>query len=113
MTDPLDTPPVDHGSDRFDYVEVQAPDGVRPIGEWWDRLIETPCPDCRANVFAKFIPPVCYDDHGPGPHAHLMTNLSTPWKSLYDAMTDRQAWDLRVAHDESCPMLKRIEAQDG
>lgn len=46
----MDTPPADHGSDRFDYIEVYAPEGMIPPVE----LIEdslVPCQDCRANVF--------------------------------------------------------------
>lgn len=35
MPDPMDAPPTDHGPDRYDYVEVEAPPGIRPLGGWW------------------------------------------------------------------------------
>ncbi|MFL5313055.1 MAG: hypothetical protein ACJ79H_21695 [Myxococcales bacterium] len=41
--------PADHGSDRYDYVEIDAPPGV-PLPEWLTADY-MPCPDCRANLF--------------------------------------------------------------
>lgn len=81
----MDTPPSDHGSDRYDYVEVEAPPGIRPIGEWWDMFIEKPCPDCRANVFATFI----------------ATSADEAWRPT--------AWQIDIAHDDGCPFLARVE----
>lgn len=72
----LNQPPIDHGSDRGNYVEVIAPEGVVPSGPWWDRLIETPCQDCMANVFATYV-------NGP---AELPP-----------------AWTIEIAHDDVCP----------
>lgn len=80
----MDTPPVDHGSDRYDYVEVQgAPPGVAPHGAWWDRLLASGCPDCRPNIFAKYIPP--NPNRPGGPDADLMP------------------WSITIAHDATCP----------
>jgi hypothetical protein len=78
----MDLPPAgDHGSDRYDYVEISAPGGMRPIGQWWDDLIAAPCPDCRANIFAVGIP------NADG----LIVN------------TERPCWAVTIAHDEPCP----------
>jgi hypothetical protein len=82
MTNPMDTPPEDHGSDRYDYVEIDAPPGIRPLGEWFDQLIADPCPDCRANVF-------------------LLWGGSTP-----DDAWRREAWHVTLAHDDTCPSLE-------
>lgn len=75
MTDePMDRPPRDHGSDRYDYVELQnAPPGVAPWGAWWDKLLAEACPDCRANIFAR-------------------------WTG-----DPRAPWAITLAHDETCP----------
>lgn len=82
----MDRPPVDHGSDRYDYVElIGAPPGVAPRGEWWDRLIAEPCPDCRANVFAY------WDDE------RALGKTARPWR-------------IEIAHDDGCPELKRQES---
>jgi len=82
----MDRPPADHGSDRYDYVEVQAPPGIRPIAQWWDDLIAAPCPDCRANVFAMLIAgaPARLDNQGRG-------------------------WRIAIAHDNTCPTLRNEE----
>ncbi len=79
MSDPLDTPPVDHGSDRYDYVEVNAPGLLTPSGAWWNAVLAQPCPDCRANVFIYW------------------TGLGL--KSQHDP----QSWRITIAHDETCP----------
>lgn len=80
--DPMDVPPADHGSDRYDYVElIGAPEGVAPHGSWWDRYLTAACPDCRANVFAT------YDPSLTGP----------PWR-------------IEIAHDDGCPSLAATEA---
>jgi hypothetical protein len=77
--DPMDVPPiVDHGADRYDYVEVQAPLGIEPGGAWWEHLVVTPCMDCRANVFAR-------------------------WKWTNLPPSDRRAWHVVIAHDDGCP----------
>lgn len=79
--DPMDTPPVDHGSDRYDYVElIGAPPGVAPHGQWWERMLAMPCPDCRANIFAT-----------------------------WDADALPYPWRVEIAHDESCPNLRKVE----
>lgn len=87
--DPLDRPPADHGSDRYDYVElIGAPAGVKPDGIWWDRLIATPCPDCRANIFATWTPR----------HGMSAANAGA-----------RQYWEIKIAHDATCPNLQQLE----
>lgn len=91
--DPIDTPPTDHGSDRYDYVELDAPPGVRPIGQWWDDLIAAPCPDCRANVFARWL--------GPDPAQYQLGAVH---------FGQRANWHVTYAHDEQCPQLARLEA---
>lgn len=82
MSDPMDTPPVDFGSDRYDYVElIGAPEGVSPEGEpWFEQLVAEPCPDCRANVFIRWLA----DD----------------------------SWQVTLAHDDGCPVLRRPSAGD-
>lgn len=83
FSNPMEIPPKDMGSDRYDYVEVQAPPGIRPLGEWWDKMIdEGPCPDCRANLFMRYIG-------------------NDPW--------DPKAWHATIAHDEACPNLAAME----
>lgn len=76
----MDRPPADHGSDRYDYVEVEAPLGLEPAGEWWEALVAQPCPDCRANLFVK-------------------------WGNTQYHRDDRRAWHVVVAHDDGCPRL--------
>jgi hypothetical protein len=85
MTDPMDMPPEDHGSDRYDYVEIDAPPGVRPLGEWFDQLLADPCADCRANVFLRW-------------------QGATP-----DDAWLRESWYVTLAHDETCPSLLKHE----
>lgn len=80
MADPLDSPPADHGSDRYDYVEVQGPADIAPAGEWFTQLLKEACPDCRANVFLRFIDGKYEPLKGPHPH-----------------------WDVTIAHDDTCP----------
>lgn len=91
MDDPMDTPPTDHGSDRYDYVELQSPQGMRPIGQWWDDLIAVPCLDCRANVFAAWV----------GPDPEEVWDMDDP----VTAMSDRDNWHISIAHDDSCPLV--------
>lgn len=49
VDDPMSLPPKDYGSDRYDYIQIDAPEDV-PLPEWltpeW-----MPCQDCRANAF--------------------------------------------------------------
>lgn len=52
MDDPMDRNPVDHGSDRFDYVEVDGGEG-QDLPEWLT-MDYMPCPDCRANLFLRW-----------------------------------------------------------
>lgn len=79
MNDPMDTPPTDYGSDRYDYIEIIAPAGIRPDGEWFERLCtDPPCQDCRANIFVRWT-------GGPTDHA--------------------LSWDVKIAHDETCPFM--------
>lgn len=47
-----DIPSTDHGSDRYDYIEIQAPDDIPPPA--WLTADYMPCPDCRANVFLRW-----------------------------------------------------------
>lgn len=78
MSDPMDRPPLDYGSDRFDYVEVEAPADVTPSGPWLDRLLAAPCMDCRANVFLR-------------------------WMHLDKTPDDPDGWYVTIAHDSGCP----------
>lgn len=80
--DPMDTPPVDHGSDRYDYVElIGAPKGIAPHGPWFDQLLEEACPDCRANVFIYYEP---------------LAARVIPWR-------------VEIAHDDTCPTLQNVD----
>lgn len=80
--DNMDKPPVDHGSDRYDYVEIiGAPLGVAPHGEWFDRLLAEACPDCRANVFITWV------------------------------VGEDPPWSVKIAHDDGCPTLAKIEQE--
>lgn len=49
----MDEPPSDFGSDRYDYIEVQAPTGVEPPASLLHDSLEA-CGDCRANVFLRW-----------------------------------------------------------
>lgn len=85
MSDPLDNPPADHGSDRYDYVEIiGAPPDVQPSGAWWDKLLQEPCPDCRANVFV-----------------YWRTDEQVAQGAEAGAPSSR--WSYTIAHDETCP----------
>ena len=76
----VEQPPTDHGSDRYDYVElIDAPPHVAPHGEWWEALMAEPCPDCRANIFAR-------------------------WTG-----SQVQPWRVSIAHDDGCPTLAKFE----
>ncbi len=81
--DPMDTPPADHGSDRYDYIEIQAPQGIRPPDALMDRLLEA-CPDCRPNVFVRL-------ESG--------------------SLTETRTWQPTIAHDDGCPTFARIEGR--
>jgi len=88
VTDPMDLPPPDHGSDRYDYVEIEeAPADVQPRGDWFERLLKQACPDCRANLFVRWLP----DGSGLPPHPY---------------------WAVKIAHDDTCPTLARMEQAD-
>jgi hypothetical protein len=91
MSDPMATPPTDHGSDRYDYVEViNAPPGVAPAGLWVDRIVDEPCPDCRANVFIRYAEP------------------DATWpKSQGWTDKDGHTWYVAIAHDETCDIPLR------
>lgn len=80
MSDPMDRPPADHGSDRYDYIEIESPFELQPEGPWWDAIVAQPCSDCRANVFVK-------------------------WGNTNYPRGDKRAWHVVVAHDDSCPRL--------
>lgn len=56
MTDPLDSPPEDWGSDRYGYIELQFAPGVEPRDPPVSVLREydPPCMDCNANLFLRF-----------------------------------------------------------
>lgn len=95
MTDPMDTPPKDYGSDRYDYVEViGAPEGQTPAGlQWFDALLrDGVCPDCRANLFV-----------------YWRTDEQIAAGVAAGASASR--WAYRVAHDDGCPTLAKIEAE--
>lgn len=54
MIDPMDFPPVDHGSDRHGYIEVEGPIG---LDEWPDPpayLVVNACADCVPNIFLRW-----------------------------------------------------------
>ena len=85
MSDPLDAPPADHGSDRYGYFEVSHPDSVQlsetfELLPWVLAIVDRPCADCNANVFMRWIGP----DDGPA--------------------DERQNWHVTIAHDQTCPM---------
>jgi hypothetical protein len=71
----IDRPPDDHGSDRYDYVEISGPKDA-PLPEWLTADWQ-PCQDCRANAFLSWI--------------HV-------WQG-------GGRWHLTVAHDDGCPVL--------
>lgn len=75
-------PPSDHGSDRYDYVEVSSESGRTPSGSWWEALLAEPCPDCRANIFAIELTD--------GPE------------------DDRNSWLIQIAHDDTCPAYAHL-----
>lgn len=90
MSDPMDRPPADFGSDRYDYVEVVgAPADIAPYGVWLTRLLAEPCPDCRANLFIH-------------------------WRPDGDGNTEQQPshWFVQIAHDDGCPAYARL-AREG
>ena len=92
MTDPMDHPPVDHGSDRYDYVEIiGAPVGIAPDGEWFDKLLDEACPDCRANVFITWTPVLT--------SAGRIDITASPWS-------------VQIAHDEGCPTYRKVTQND-
>lgn len=72
----------DHGSDRYDYVELIDAGGRVPSGEWFESLLNEACLDCRANVFLTYV--------GGEPEV-------------------RSSWRVTIAHDETCPAMTRIE----
>lgn len=49
----MDSPPEDFGSDRYDYIEIQAPEGMDPPDQLLLDSLES-CGDCRANVFIQW-----------------------------------------------------------
>lgn len=90
--DPMDSPPEDYGSDRYDYVEIQGFPGEPDVMVktlWFLNLITDTCPDCRANVFLRWL-------------------LTDSPRDL-DLQHMRLAWDVTIAHDESCPTLLKLE----
>lgn len=92
MTDPMNTPPVDHGSDRYDYVEIQKTrPGVEPHPQLLADL-DPPCPDCRANLFLRLNRP---DPTWPPARGHMDAN--------------GHVWYVAIAHDHTCPTLAKEE----
>lgn len=86
--DPLDSPPSDHGSDRYGYVEVQgAPPDVSPSEEFVDRILARACQDCNPNLFIRWI----------GVEPGNPANAGNPWH-------------VTVAHDDTCPRMKELES---
>jgi hypothetical protein len=83
----MDRPPLDSGSDRYDYVElIDAPLGVEPVGAWFDQLLREACKDCRANIFLL-------------------------WQGASPAMRGYpNSWHITIAHDETCPWLEAAES---
>lgn len=89
MSEHMDHPPVDHGSDRYDYIEVEAPPGIAPTGDWYRQLVAWDgCGDCRANIFLRYL-----DTEHPGDPS------------------DVSSWHITVAHDDACPFLARMERE--
>lgn len=85
--DPLDSPPADHGSDRYGYVElIGAPEGVVPFPLLVDSLL---CPDCVCNLFLTYV--------GEAPPRHTIMTM--------------HVWQPLVAHDDSCPTFARIQRE--
>lgn len=92
MDDPLDSPPVDHGSDRYNYVEVQnAPEGVLPPDHLVDHCLAMACQDCNPNLFFRWTPP------------GESTEERWSWLDVHG-----HTWVVEVAHDEGCPTYKRL-----
>jgi hypothetical protein len=52
--DPLDRPPADYGSDRYDYIEVSSPPGVTAPAPPLELYEHPSCLDCRANLFLRW-----------------------------------------------------------
>jgi hypothetical protein len=75
----MNKPPVDHGSDRYDYVEVDAPPSVIPSGPWFTELLDQPCETCRANMFLRY---------------------------LGGETAQRESWYVTFAHDDHCPQVR-------
>lgn len=77
-----------HGSDKYDFMEVEAPEGVNPPAPFMARFAE-PCPDCRANVFFRAV-----SDDG--------------------IWLDRAGyqWRVSIAHELDCPRLRATESHD-
>lgn len=91
MSDPLDVPPPDHGSDRYRYVELQgAPPGVAPSAALVESLLEQSCLDCNPNLFMTWRP------KGDG-------NTGDGSAESY--------WWVTVAHDTGCPTYARLERE--
>jgi hypothetical protein len=82
MSDPMDTPPEDYGSDRYNSIElVGAPPGVEPepaLVSWYDRH---GCLDCNPNFVYHYRP-------------------ASP-----------SGWHVQVAHDDGCPSLAQHERE--
>lgn len=92
MDDPLDSPPADHGSDRYNYVELSnAPEGVLPPDRLVDHLLDKACQDCNPNLFFRWVP----DGES--------TEGLWSWLDAHG-----HTWDVTIAHDEGCPTYKRL-----
>lgn len=89
MTDPMDTPPKDHGSDRHGYVElIGAPPGVEPDARLVDSLA---CPDCLSNIFLTYV-------------ATAVGRRTA---------VEMHVWQPKIAHDDGCPTFARIQREAG
>lgn len=79
MSDPLDTPPLDYGSDRHGYVELaydraNEPPGSEPLPPA-TLVASLRCKDCLSNIFLRW---------------------------------DGERWLSTVAHDDGCPTFAQL-----
>lgn len=74
-----ENPPVNHGSDRFDYVEATWRT-KEPSPEQVKEALKIQCPDCRVNVFIR------EDDEIDGSyHVTVAHDETCPWLAKREA----------------------------
>lgn len=54
MSDPMDHPPLDHGSDRHGYVEISYGKAVIIDPDPPPEMLEGACLDCLPNLFLRW-----------------------------------------------------------